>query len=224
MNVILFGATGMVGAAALRECLQDPRVASVIAVVRSPTGVTHAKLREVNHDDYFQYDSLIGEFKRSDACFFCLGVSSAGKGEADYTRLTFDLTLAAAKAMVAANPSMTFCYVSGEGTDSTERGRVMWARVKGRTENAILALPFKAAYMFRPGYIHPMHGMRSKTWWVQAAYAVMVPLYPLLRRVAPRYLTTTETLGRAFIQVADRGYDKPVLDTRDINKVGAVGP
>ncbi|MFN8581285.1 MAG: NAD(P)H-binding protein [Gemmatimonadaceae bacterium] len=223
MRVVLFGATGMVGAGTLRECLLDARVSEVVALVRSPTGTTNAKLREILHTDFLHYDGLQAEFVRADACFFCLGVSSAGKSEADYTRLTFDLTMAAAQAMAAANPRMVFCYVSGEGTDSTERGRTMWARVKGRTENAILALPFRAAYMFRPGFIQPMHGIRSKTGWVQAALVVLAPLYPLIRRIAPRYTTTTEILGRAFIEVAAAGYSKNVLDTRDINAIGSRG-
>src|SRR5215468_6857903 len=152
MNVILFGATGMVGAGVLVECLDDRRVQSVLAIVRSPTGRTHPKLREVVHADFFNYDALRTEFGRCDACFFCLGVSSIGLDERTYTRLTYDLTLAAASAMSASNPRMTFCYVSGAGTDGSGHARAMWARVKGRTENAVVALPFKAAFMFRPGY------------------------------------------------------------------------
>jgi uncharacterized protein YbjT (DUF2867 family) len=219
MNVVLFGATGMVGAGTLLECLADSRVRSVLAITRSPTGHTHSKLREVLHADFFNYDTLAADFASCDACFFCLGVSSVGMGEAEYTRLTYDLTLAAARAMVAANPRMTFCYVSGVGTDSTERGRTMWARVKGKTENALLALPFAAAYMFRPGYIQPVGGIRSKTGWVQAAYTVLAPLYPVLRPILKG--TTTANFGRAFIQVAARGYPKRILYSRDINALAA---
>src|SRR5262249_40397064 len=150
-------------------------------ITRSPTGRSHPKLREIVHTDFFHYETLTSEFARCDACFFCLGVSSVGMEEAEYARLTYDLTLAAARAMVAANPGMVFCYVSGVGTDSTEQGRTMWARVKGKTENALLALPFKNAFMFRPGYIQPIAGVRSKTGWVQTAYNVLAPFYPVLR-------------------------------------------
>ena len=211
MNVVLFGATGMVGAGALLECLADPRVAAVTAVTRSSIGRSHPKLREVLHQDFFVYDTLKDDFAGCDACFFCLGVSSIGMSEADYTRLTYDLTLAAARAMAAVNTRLTFCYVSGVGTDSTEQGRTMWARVKGRTENALLALPFKAAYMFRPGYIQPIGGVRSKTGWVQGAYSVLAPLYPVVHRLLPQSTTTTANLGRAMIQVAASGYPKRVL-------------
>jgi uncharacterized protein YbjT (DUF2867 family) len=216
MKVVLFGATGMVGTGALLACLADPRVESVVAIGRTPMSRTHPKLREVIHTDFFNYDTLRAAFGSADACFFCLGVSSAGMSEADYTRQTYDLTLAAARAMAAANPRMIFCYVSGVGTDSTERGRTMWARVKGRTENALLALPFKAAYMFRPGFIQPVDGIRSKTGWVQAVYTLSAPLYPMLHRLFPQYSTTTTHLGRAFIEVAANGYPTKVLYSKDI--------
>jgi uncharacterized protein YbjT (DUF2867 family) len=222
MNVVLFGATGMVGAGALLECLADPGVRSVLVVTRSPTGRVHPKLREVIHADFFNYDGLVNDFAACDACFFCLGVSSIGMHEDAYTRLTYDLTLAAARAMVAANPSITFCYVSGVGTDSSEKGSRMWARVKGRTENAILALGFKAAYMFRPGYIQPIGGVRSKTGWVQAAYNVIAPLYPIIHRVLPNATTTTSNLGRAFIEVARHGYPKTILHSPDFNRLAAI--
>jgi len=217
MNVVLFGATGMVGAGALIECLADPRVTSVVAITRSPLGRSHAKLREVIHRDFFAYDTLKEDFAGCDASFFCLGVSSVGMSESDYTHLTYDLTLAAARAMAAVNTHLTFCYVSGVGTDSTERGRTMWARVKGRTENALLAMPFKAAYMLRPGYIQPIGDVRSKTGWVQAAYSVLAPLYPVLHRLLPNSSTTTANLGRAMIEVADSGYPKRILYSRDFN-------
>jgi len=215
MNVVLFGATGMVGAGALLECFADPRVDLVLAITRSSTGRRHPKLREILHTDFFDYQHLAGDFASCDACFFCLGVSSVGMSEAEYTHLTYDLTVAAARAMVAANPRMTFCYVSGVGTDSTGRGRTMWARVKGETENALLALPFAGAYMFRPGYIQPIGGVRSKTGWVQAAYTVLAPLYPVLRPLFRG--TTTANFGRALIQVAANGYTKRVLYSSDIN-------
>jgi uncharacterized protein YbjT (DUF2867 family) len=215
MNVVLFGATGMVGTGALLECFADPRVQSVLAITRSSTGRGHPKLREIVHANFFNYDHLAGEFASCDACFFCLGVSSLGMSEAEYTRLTYDLTLAAARTMVAANRRITFCYVSGVGTDSTERGRTMWARVKGKTENALLALPFAGAYMFRPGYIQPIGGVKSKTGWVQAAYTVLAPAYPVLRPLLRG--TTTANFGRALIQVAAHGYPKRILYSSDIN-------
>src|SRR5262245_37073656 len=219
MNVVLFGATGMVGAGALIECLADPRVTSVVAITRSPLGRSHPKLREVLHQNFFAYDTLKDDFARCDACFFCLGVSSVGMSESDYTRLTYDLTLAAARAMAAVNMRLTFCYVSGVGTDSTAQGRTMGARVKGRPENALLAMPFKAAYMFRPGYIQPIGDVRSKTGWVQAAYSVLAPLYPVVHRLLPQSTTTTTNLGRAMIEVADSGYPKQILYSRDFNAV-----
>jgi len=224
MKVLLFGATGMVGTGALLECLADPRVESVLVVGRTPTGRSHPKLREVLHADFFHYDALRAEFASADACFFCLGVSAAGKSEADYTRQTYDLTLAAARAMAAANPRMTFCYVSGLGTDSTENGRTMWARVKGRTENALLALPFKAAFMFRPGFIQPMNGIRSKTSWYQAFYTLTAPLYPVLHRLFPQYSTTTTHLGRALIEVAANDYQARILGSGDIEALAGRHP
>jgi len=207
----------MVGAGALEECLADDRVRSVLALTRAPVGRTHPKLREVRRDDFFHYNDCRADFAACDACFFCLGVSSIGMDEKAYSRVTYDLTLAAAHALVAANPRMTFCYVSGVGTDSTEQGATMWARVKGKTENALLALPFKAAFMFRPGFIQPVGGVRSRTGWVQAAYAVFAPLYPIVRRLMPNATTTTANLGRALIEVAAVGYSKPILYARDMN-------
>ena len=224
MKVLLFGATGMVGTGALLECLADPRVESVLVVGRTPTGRAHPKLREVIHPDFFKYDSLRAEFATTDACFFCLGVSSAGMREAEYARQTYDLTLAAARVMAAANPRMIFCYVSGAGTDSTERGRVMWARVKGRTENALLALPFKAAFMFRPAFIQPINGIRSKTGFYQTFYTFTAPLYPLLHQLFPGFSTTTAHLGRALIEVAANGYPERILSSRDIEALAARHP
>ena|SRR2546423_4365637 len=216
MNVLLFGATGMVGDGVLHECLPDSRVSSVLTVVRSSLGLKHAKIHERHRTNFFDYADLARELSTIDACFFCLGVSAVGMSDADYYRQTFDLTLAAARALAAAKPAATFCYVSGEGTDSSERGRTMWARVKGKTENALLELPLKA-YMFRPGFIRPRSGTRSKTRWYRAMYAVLSPLYPLLKRILPRHVTTAENLGRAMIEVAANGYQKRVLENADIN-------
>jgi uncharacterized protein YbjT (DUF2867 family) len=224
MKVILFGATGMVGAGVLRQCLADDRVESVLVVGRNSCGVTHPKLEEIRHSDFFNYTAIQSRLAGRDACFFCLGVSSAGMAEAKFRRLTFNLTIAAAKAVVEVNPCLTFCYVSGTGTDSTERGSSMWARVKGATENALLRMPFKAAFMFRPGFIQPLDGIRSTTRLYQAFYTVMGPLYPVLRRLAPGLVTTTAAVGRAIIRVAAEGYSKPILETTDINAVGEAFP
>jgi uncharacterized protein YbjT (DUF2867 family) len=221
MKVILFGATGMVGQGALRECLLDPDVEAVLVVGRSPTGQRDAKLREIMHTDFFDLSAIAPDLTGYDACLFCLGVSSLGMSEPDYRRITYDITLAVANTLARLNPAMTFVYVTGQSTDSTEQGSVMWARVKGKTENDLLKLPFKAAYMFRPGGIQPLHGVRSKTAWVQAIYTATAPLWALLVRIAPKYVTTTEKVGRAMIRVVRNGYSKPILETPDINQVGA---
>jgi len=220
VKVIIFGATGMIGAGTLLECFAAPRVERVLAVVRKPTAVRHPKLEEVVHRDFHDYSSLQNRWPEFDACLFCLGVTSVGMDEASYRHVTFDLTLAAARSIAAVNRHLVFCYVSGAGTDSSARGRVMWARVKGETENALLALPFKGAYMFRPGYIQPLKGVRSKTRWYQAAYDAVGVFYPLLRRAMPGWVTDTETLGRSLIRVAAEGYSTRVLEGRDINMAG----
>jgi uncharacterized protein YbjT (DUF2867 family) len=219
MKVILFGATGMVGQGVLRECLLDASVESVLAVGRSPSGQRHAKLREIMHDNFLDYSAIEPQLAGYDACFFCLGVSSVGMSEQRYRHLTYDITIAAAKALSKLNPGMVFVYVTGRGTDSSEQGSLMWARVKGKTENDLLKLPFKAAYMFRPAGIQPLHGIRSRTAWVQALYVAAAPLLTLLNRVAPNYMTTTEQVGRAMIKVARDGYPQPVLESEDINRL-----
>ena len=219
VKVILFGATGMVGQGVLRECLLDASVACVLAIGRSPTGQRHAKLREIVHDNFLDYSVIESELAGYDACFFCLGVSSVGMNEERYRHLTYDITLAAARTLARLNPQMVFVYVTGRGTDSSEKGSLMWARVKGKTENDLLKLPFKAAYMFRPGGIQPLHGIRSKTAWVQAIYVAAAPLLSLLNRVAPKYMTTTEQVGRAMIKVARAGFARPVLESEDINSL-----
>lgn len=219
MRVLLFGATGMVGQGVLRECLLDPDVQRVLAVGRSSINKRDEKLRELVLPDVADLSDVEAELAGFDACFFCLGVSSVGMSEERYTRLTYDLTLSIARTLARLNPGMTFVYVSGAGTDSSERGRTMWARVKGRTENALLQLPFQAAYMFRPAAIVPMHGVRSKTGWYRVLYALMTPFYPALKALFPNGITTTERVGRAMLAVARRGYSKPVLETRDINSL-----
>jgi uncharacterized protein YbjT (DUF2867 family) len=217
VKVILVGATGMVGQGVLRECLLDPDVETVLAVGRTPTGQSHPRLQELIAQDLWNLNPVAEKLAGYNACFFCLGVSAAGMKAADYERLTYDLTLSVAAALLERNPAMTFIYVSGSGTDSTERARMMWARVKGKTENALLRMPFKAAYMFRPGYIQPLHGIRTKTNWYRAFYVVLAPLYPLLKFV-PKYVTTTECVGRAMLRVTREGFDRSILESRDINR------
>jgi len=218
MRVLLFGATGMLGQGVLLECLRDPAVELVVTVGRTATAINHPRVQEIVHADLGDLSAIQGRLSDFDACFYCLGVSSAGMKEADYARVTFGFTLAAGQALARLNPGMTFIYISGSGTDGTERGRSMWARVKGRTENALLALPLKA-YMFRPGFIEPMDGIRSKTRSYRVFYAVLKPLLPVLRRALPNQVLSTREIGQAMLAVAKRGYAKPVLETRDIRAV-----
>lgn len=216
MNVIVFGATGMVGRGVTLECLEDPRVRSILSVSRRASGITHAKFRELVLSDLTDLGDKRDSVSNVDACFFCLGVSAAGMSEEAYRRVTYDLTMNVAKLLVRLNPQLTFCYVSGQGTDSSEKGPFMWARVKGKTENDLMRL-FPNAYMFRPGFIQPMKGVRSSTRLYQTFYDVTRPLFPLLRRFFPRYVTTSVNVGRAMIRVAAHGYAKRTLETRDIN-------
>ena len=211
----------MIGQGALRQCLLDPEVERVLVVGRSSTGVAHDKLREILHRDLYDLSGIESELSGYDACLFCLGQSSAGMSEADYRRVTYELTLVVARALLAHNRDLTFVFVSGLGTDSTGRGSTMWARVKGETENALLKLPFRAAYMFRPGFIQPLHGVRSKTQAYRLFYVVLSPLFPILKSLLPKYVTTSERLARAMLRVAREGALKPVLETRDIDELGA---
>lgn len=219
--MLLFGATGMVGQGVLRECLLDSDVQFVTAVGRTPTGVQHPKLRDLVHSNLWNYSSVEAELTGFDACFFCLGISSAGMQEAAYEHVTYGITMAAAETLSRLNRQMTFIYVSGAGTDSSEQGRVMWARVKGKTENALLRLPLKAAYMFRPGAIQPLHSIRSKTTAYRLGYIVAKPLLPLLRWAFPDSILTTEQIGRAMLAVARNGAPKRILESKDI--VAAAG-
>ncbi|MGW5110042.1 epimerase [Nocardia sp. NPDC004123] len=216
MKVILFGATGMIGHGVLNECLRDARVEQVLAVGRSSLGVENPKLRELVQPDPSDLSAIAGELPEFDACFFCLGVSSVGMKEEDYRRITYDLTLKVGRTLAAGNPKLTFVYVSGQGTDSSEKGRSMWARVKGKTENDLLALPFQA-YMFRPGFVQPMDGVISKTPLYRAAYAVTGPLIPLLKRLAPNAFNDNREIGRAMITIAASGADSHVLTPRQIS-------
>jgi len=222
MKVVVFGATGMVGQGVVRECLLDARIESVVSIGRSASGVTHEKFREVVTDDLLDLTPVETELAGVDACFFCLGISSNGMNEADYRRITYDITMAAASAVARQNASATFVYVSGMGADSTEKGRVMWARVRGRTENALLATSLDT-YVLRPGFIQARNGETSRTPLYRALYRVVAVLYPVLRAVAPKYVTTTEQVGRAMIAHArGGGTAERVLDSRAFNAVADV--
>jgi len=217
INAVIFGATGMVGEGVLHEALNHPDVESVLVIGRKPCNVKHQKLREIIHSDFFSYATLERELKNYNACYFCLGVTSIGKSESDYTRITYTLTMAAARVLARLNPGMTFCYVSGAGTDSTEKGKIMWARVKGKTENDIAKLPFKAAYAFRPGYIKPMRGLKN-------AYKISIVLgwfYPVLHALFSKHVCTLRDLGRAMLRVTEAGYPKKILENVDIAAAAA---
>jgi uncharacterized protein YbjT (DUF2867 family) len=220
MNILVFGATGMVGQAALRECLLAPLVRRVVVIGRHATGIQHEKLLEYTRPDVTHLFDIEPELTTCDACLFCLGVSSLGMSEDQYTKVTYDLTLAIAGVLARLNPGMTFIYVSGMGTDSSERGRIMWARVKGKTENALLRMPFEAAYMFRPGMILPAHGVKSKTIWTQLLYTLTKPLHPVFKKLWPNQVVSSDQLGRAMIAAVRDGYKTAILESKDIGKLG----
>jgi uncharacterized protein YbjT (DUF2867 family) len=217
MNVVIFGASGMVGQGVLLECLRDTGLESVLVIGRTPVEQKHTKLREVLAKDLFDVASYASELDGLDACFFCLGISSAGMSEDAYRRLTYDLTVVIAQELAARNAALCFIFVSGASTDSTERGRTMWARVKGATENALLRMPFRSAFMFRPGVIQPLDGIRSKTRAYRLGYVMMAPVLPLLRRAFPNSILTTREIGRAMLAVARKGWPRPVLESKDIH-------
>ncbi len=222
MRIVIFGATGMVGQGVLEACLRADAVTEVLVIGRSPTGRSHTKLREIRHEDFTDFGPIADQLTGWDACLFCLGVSALGMSEADYRAITVDYTLAAARALLAANPELTFCYVSGAGTDGTGKTRMMWARVKGELENTLMEMS-PNAYMFRPAFIVPLQGTKAKTKAYVALYRVVTPLYPLLRRLAPRHVTTSLRLGEAMIQIIRDGAPERVLETADINAAAARG-
>ncbi|MEH7347149.1 NAD-dependent epimerase/dehydratase family protein [Bacillus sp. JJ1532] len=217
MKVIIFGATGMVGQSVLRECLLDEKVKEILTIGRNRTGQQHKKLNEIELNDLTDLSSIENQISGFDACFFCLGVSSTGMKEEEYTRITYDITISVAKTLARLNPQLTFIYVSGSGTDSSEKGRSMWARVKGKTENVLLQLPFKAAYMFRPSVIIPLHGVKSKTKLYQLLYDVMKPLNSLLLKL--NSVITSEQLGKVMIEVARNGYSNPIIESNQLKKI-----
>jgi uncharacterized protein YbjT (DUF2867 family) len=219
INAIITGATGMVGEGVLHECLLHPDVESVLVINRKPCGVKHEKLKEIIHKDFLDLSVIQNELSGYKACYFCMGISSIGKKEDEYKRITYDLTLNFANTLLKLNSDITFCYVSGVGTDSTEKGRSMWARVKGKTENDLLKLPFKAAYMFRPGYIQPTKGLKN----TYKMYKVFAPFYPLVKLFLSQYVTTLREIGLAMISATLFGSDKKILECRDIVRQSKVG-
>lgn len=217
IKAIIFGATGMVGEGVLLQTLNHTDVESVLVIGRRPCGITHSKLNEIIHNDFYNYKTIEEQLRGYNACFFCLGVSSIGMKEAEYTRVTYDLTMSAAKSLSALNPDMTFCYVSGQGTDGSEKGKLMWARIKGKTENDLAKLSFKNVYLFRPGFIKPLANQKRAF----KAAKVIGMIYPLLKILLPKFVCSMDDLGVAMINVAKIGYEEKVLENKDIAKLAA---
>jgi len=215
IRAIITGATGMVGEGVLHECLAHPEVEAVLVITRRPCGVQHPKLKEVLHQDFSDFSGLEKELTGYNAGYLCMGVSSIGMTEETYTRLTYDLTMALARTLAKLNPDMTLCYVSGLGTDSSEQGRVMWGRVKGRTENELMRLPVRKAYMFRPAFIQPTKGLKN----TYTVYRMLAPLFPVLKFLFPNYMVTLREIGLAMVNSVNKGPDKRVLEVKDIVKL-----
>lgn len=221
LKAIITGSTGMIGKGLLLECIDSPHVESVLVINRSPVNIEHPKLKEIVHSDLSNLIEIEDEFVGYNVCFFCLGISASGISETEYKQITFDLTLNFAKTVLDKNPEISFCYISGAGTDSSEKGRTMWARVKGKTENALLKMNFRSAYMFRPALIIPMRGVKSRTKAYNRIYFVLKPLYPILKHLK-RMVTNTEKLGKAMINVAMLGSEKKILENKDINYIADI--
>ena len=211
-KVIITGATGMVGEGVLNECLIDPSIEEILVINRRTCNINHPKLKEIIHNNFYDFTSIADRLKGYNACFFCMGVSSIGMNEEDYHKITYEITLKLANTLVNLNRDMVFCYVSGVGTDSTEKGRMMWGRVKGKTENHLLQLPFRKAYMFRPGFIQPTKGLKN----AYKTYKVLAPLFPILKLLFPKHVCTLKEIGRAMINAVAKGYVKSVLEVNDI--------
>ncbi len=218
IRAIIFGSTGMIGRGVLQECLVNERVESVLVINRHPGNAIHDKLREIVLSDFFDLAAIANDLADYNTCFFCLGASSSGLNELGYYKITYELTMSVARKLLEINEEIVFCYISGAGTDSSEKGRTMWARVKGKTENDLLKLPFKAVYMLRPGYIQPLNGIRSRTRLYNFVYAIFKPFYFLLRHFEG-IVTDTTTLGKAMVTLAYTGSDKAILESRDINEI-----
>ena len=216
LKVIITGSTGMIGKGVLLECLDHIEVEKVLLINRSSVGEQHGKLEEIIHSDFENYDTISEKLKGYDAAYLCMGVSAAGMSEEKYTKVTYDYTLALAKKLLELNPDMTCTYVSGQGTDSTEKGRSMWARVKGKTENDLLKLGFKGAYMFRPGAIIPLRGIKSRTKAYQFVYDYLMWLVKLIKWISPKSVVNTTQLGLAMINIANKGYSRNIIDPADI--------
>ncbi len=216
IRAIIFGSTGMVGEGVLHQAIQSPEVEQILLINRRPGGCQDEKVKEIIINDFYNFSERDEYLKGYNACYFCLGISSLAVGKDEYVKITYDLTLSAAKALSSLNPEMTFCYVSGTGTDSSEQGKIRWARVKGKTENDLLSLPFKQAFMFRPGFIRPITGL-EKAYKVSK---IISPLYPLLKKLFPNQVCTLEELGNAMIAVTRRGYSKKHLENVDISLIG----
>lgn len=217
IKTIITGATGMVGEGVLHECLLHPDVESVLVINRKPCNIQHEKLSEIIHKDFADLSGIEEFLSGYNACHFCAGISSIGKNEDEYKLITYDLTISFARTLSKLNPEMTFCYISGTGTDSTEKGKSMWARIKGKTENDLMKLPFKAAYMFRSGYIQPTKGLKN----TYKIYKALAPSYPVLKFLFPKYVITLEEVGRAMINTVLKGYNKNILECEDIRKLSA---
>lgn len=216
IDVIIFGATGMVGEGVLLETLNHADVERILLVVRNATGFRHPRVHEIIHDDFFKFDSIAEKLAGYQACFFCLGTTSVGKNEMEYTLTTYDITLTAAETLIKVNPGMVFCYVSGMGTDSTEKGKSMWARVKGKTENDLMKMPFKAVYNFRPGYIKPVKGQEHAF----TVSKIVGFFYPLLKLFLSKYICRIEDIANSMIHVSTKGYSKHILENKDITAIG----
>ena len=212
IKVIITGATGMVGEGVLHECLLHENIEEILLVTRKSCGITHPKIKELVHNDFYDLSSIASQLKGYDACFFCLGISSIGMKEPDFYKVTYTLTMHFANTVSIQNNAMTFCYISGASTDSTEKGKVMWARVKGKTENDLMKVAFKAVYNFRPGYMQPTKGLKNTLGF----YKYVSWMYPLLKRIFPNRVSTLSELGQAMINAALKGYTKNILEVKDI--------
>jgi hypothetical protein len=221
IKALLLGSTGMIGRGVLLECLEDEQVESILVINRNSCNIKHPKLKEIIHKDISDLSPLKEELAACNACFFCLGISSVGLSENEYHKATYNITTKVATTLLSINKDFVFCYISGAGTDSSEKGKIMWARVKGKTENALLAMPFKKAYMFRPGYIQPMKGIKSRTAWYNALYVIFKPLYFILKHFS-KYVTDTQTLGKAMINAVSENYPKSIIESSDINQLGKI--